>query len=200
MRPRSADQANDAKSARKPRPSDRSDSTCSRDDSGWPSISTTWHPIASDGLSFASRTASSNAALFAISVAEVTIPRRCASMIARLTPGVRPKSSAFTMSWGTGQSTAEVRDCGIAELSTEYRVASRELDECKRVSVGTRHAETKNPESRRSRNSGSQCCRSLDQLCGRAAGDAGIDAAACSSVCTWRRMSAESEAFGDDFR
>src|SRR5690348_7103350 len=46
--------------------------------------------------------------------------------MARFTPRVRPKSSAFTMRWGTDEDTAELRDCGTAELSTEFRVTSTE--------------------------------------------------------------------------
>src|SRR5580698_4479983 len=65
--------------------------------------STRWHPTSSVGFSFASRTASSNAAPQAISVVDVRIPSRCASMIPRFTSGVKPKSSALTIRVRTAQ-------------------------------------------------------------------------------------------------
>ena len=43
-------------------------------------------------------TACSNAGPFAIRVAEVTMPSRCAFKMARLMPAVRPKSSALMIS------------------------------------------------------------------------------------------------------
>ena len=54
-------------------------------------------PISSEGTSRASRTASSNAAPFAIRVVAVRMPRRCASTMPSFTSGVKPKSSALTM-------------------------------------------------------------------------------------------------------
>ena len=50
------------------------------------------------GFRLASCTASAKVAPLAIIVEEVTIPRECASTMARLTPEVNPKSSALTMS------------------------------------------------------------------------------------------------------
>lgn len=50
------------------------------------------------GILFANSTASVKAPPFAIMVEEVTIPFECVSAIARFTPEVNPKSSAFTMS------------------------------------------------------------------------------------------------------
>ena len=47
---------------------------------------------------FANSSASVKACPLAISVEEVTMPRECASTMARFTPGVKPKSSALTMS------------------------------------------------------------------------------------------------------
>ena len=72
--------------------------TLSGDNTGRPSTSTTWQPIPSWGLERASAEASSNAAPFVIKVVEVTTPLRCASTMARFTPGVSPKSSALTIS------------------------------------------------------------------------------------------------------
>ena len=55
------------------------------------------------GFDRASWTAASNARELAIKVVEVTIPSRWASMIPRLTPAVRPKSSALTIRRRTRQ-------------------------------------------------------------------------------------------------
>ena len=70
--------------------------------SGTPSISTTWHPVLRLGCALARSIAASVAFALAMSVAEVTMPDRLPSMIARFTPEVRPKSSAFTMRRRTG--------------------------------------------------------------------------------------------------
>ena len=74
-------------------------STAPGAETGAPSTSTTWHPTERLGNARAASTASPNAGspAFAISVADVTTPSRCASTIARFTPPVRPKSSAFTI-------------------------------------------------------------------------------------------------------
>ena len=72
---------------------------------GSPSTSTRWQPTPSF-LSCRERTqatASVNAAEFAINVAEVTTPRRLDSRMARLTPGVSPKSSALMIRRRTPQ-------------------------------------------------------------------------------------------------
>ena len=62
-----------------------------------------WQPTPSEELECASSIASSVADAFAIMVALVSTPARCNSTMARLTPGVRPKSSALMMSCLTGQ-------------------------------------------------------------------------------------------------
>ena len=64
---------------------------------GTPSIRTTWQPMLNRGAVFDSSTASANAVPFAIRVEDVTTPRVCASMMARFTPEVKPKSSALTI-------------------------------------------------------------------------------------------------------
>jgi hypothetical protein len=56
-----------------------------------------WHPTLNLGIRPAISTASSKQAPVAISVAEVTMPRWWQAAIARLTPRVNPKSSAFTI-------------------------------------------------------------------------------------------------------
>src|SRR2546429_473062 len=61
-------------------------------------MSTRWHPISSEGVSRASRRASSKASPFAISVVAVRMPSWCASTIPRFTSRVKPKSSALTTS------------------------------------------------------------------------------------------------------
>jgi hypothetical protein len=82
--------------------------------SGSPSVRTTWQPILRFGACAARHTASSKARPPAIRVEEVTIPWVCASMMARFTPVVKPKSSALTMSLRTRQSSRAVGDCADA--------------------------------------------------------------------------------------
>ena len=66
-------------------------------ETGVPSTSTMWQPMPSVGRARARATASSNAGPLAMSVAEVTAPASWSSAMARLMPGVRPKSSALMM-------------------------------------------------------------------------------------------------------
>ena len=70
---------------------------------GSPSTRTMWHPVPSDGFARDKSMASSVAAAFAIRVVLVSTPDWCSSTIARFTPDVRPKSSAFTIKRLTGQ-------------------------------------------------------------------------------------------------
>src|ERR1019366_9751593 len=70
-------------------------------DTGVPSTNTTWHPTERFGAERAAVKASSNAAPLAINVADDTTPPRWVSTMARLTPAVRPKSSALTISFRT---------------------------------------------------------------------------------------------------
>ena len=69
---------------------------------GSPSTKTTWQPTPSRGAECAASIASSVAAARAISVVLVTRPAAFNSKIARFTPEVSPKSSAFTISLLTG--------------------------------------------------------------------------------------------------
>jgi len=65
---------------------------------GEPSVRTMWQPTPRVGWARATRTASSKAGPEAMSVAEVRAPAAWSSAMARLMPGVRPKSSALRMS------------------------------------------------------------------------------------------------------
>ena len=69
---------------------------------GSPSTSTMWHPTPNEGFPCAIWMASAVAAARAIRVALVSTPDACNSTIARFTPQVRPKSSAFTIKRLTG--------------------------------------------------------------------------------------------------
>ena len=73
---------------------------------GDPSTRTMWHPAPREGEFVASEAASVVASAKAIRVAEVRVPSRFSSRMARLTPAVRPKSSAFTMSRFTRSSVS----------------------------------------------------------------------------------------------
>src|SRR5581483_1453355 len=64
----------------------------------WPCESVKCNPTPSRGCAFAKATASSNAASFTIRLAVVRMPSVCARMTASLMDGVRPKSSALTIS------------------------------------------------------------------------------------------------------
>ena len=70
------------------------DSGC---ETGMPSTKTRWQPMPRPGLRSATATASSKAGPLAMRVAEVRAPARYSSSMARLMPGVRPKSSALRM-------------------------------------------------------------------------------------------------------
>jgi|HubBroStandDraft_4_1064222.scaffolds.fasta_scaffold721576_1 hypothetical protein len=67
-------------------------------------------------------TASSNAAPLAISVEEVTIPREWALTMVRLTPGVRPKSSALTVRRCTASLAGRERAPCMAYITVESLV------------------------------------------------------------------------------
>jgi len=66
-------------------------------ETGVPSVKTRWQPTPRVGLACAMAMASSNAEPVAIRVAEVRALDRWSSAMARLTPEVRPKSSALMM-------------------------------------------------------------------------------------------------------
>ena len=67
---------------------------------GMPSTKTRWQPTPRAGFALAASTASAKAGPVAIRVAEVRTPAWCSSAMARLMPGVRPKSSALTIRRG----------------------------------------------------------------------------------------------------
>ena len=66
-------------------------------ETGTPSVRTMWQPTPRVGWARATATASSNAGPLAMRVAEVRTPAEWSSPMARLMPGVRPKSSALRM-------------------------------------------------------------------------------------------------------
>src|SRR5208337_3013523 len=74
--------------------------------SGLPAVRLTCRPTLRLAHSRIPATASSNAAPLAIRLVEVTIPRRWASMMPRLTPRVIPRSSALTTSCFTASGVA----------------------------------------------------------------------------------------------
>src|SRR5271166_6966848 len=76
-------------------------SMVSADDTGVPSTNTTWHPTERFGAERAAVTASAKAEPLAINVVDDTTPSRWVSTMARLTPAVRPKSSALTINFRT---------------------------------------------------------------------------------------------------
>ena len=78
---------------------------------GVPSVRTMWQPTPSSRWARAVAIASSKAVPPAISVAEVSTPDALSSPIARLTPGVRPKSSALRIS-RAGIACLIVEGCG----------------------------------------------------------------------------------------
>ena len=71
-----------------------------RGETGMPSVRTMWQPTPRVGLAWATATASSKAEPVAMRVAEVRTRAWWSSAMARLTPGVRPKSSALMMRRG----------------------------------------------------------------------------------------------------
>src|SRR5579863_449027 len=88
--------------------------------------STRWQPISSEGFSLASRTASSNATPPAISVVEVRMPSRCASIIPALTSRVKPKSSALTIRVRTGDEALEQSEFDAQEF---FRIGPEIFDQ-----------------------------------------------------------------------
>lgn len=66
-------------------------------EAGVPSVTTMWQPTPNDGLERARAAACSKAGPVAMRVAEVRTPAWWSSMMARLMPEVRPKSSALMM-------------------------------------------------------------------------------------------------------
>ncbi len=64
---------------------------------GMPSVRTIWQPMLRMGQALARATPSSKAGPSAMSVAEVMEPALWSSAMARLMPGVSPKSSALMM-------------------------------------------------------------------------------------------------------
>ena len=111
-------------------------------ETGMPSTKTRWQPTPRVGLARARATASSKAEPVAMREAEVRTPAWCSSMMARLMPGVRPKSSAWRMrrgghGWGDcrgwargsgkcfGACTESALQCGIREASPGARVSRK---------------------------------------------------------------------------